>query len=171
MSPTQCHAKQHDNHQKPLNINIDTNFSHRLMPPAATGPSTTYDGITNKTHQQQPPPPVIIYTHSPKVIHTRPCDFMALVQKLTGYTPQPTQDQRQNQDLENVEDSESSSVVTEEHGSPLGDSCVVDGGVVVPPPPYNVARFDPYFSPTPHRFTLYTPDSLLLNRNLLYSDI
>ncbi|TMW89851.1 hypothetical protein EJD97_016548 [Solanum chilense] len=28
--------------------------------------------------------PVIIYTHSPKIIHTNPCDFRALVQKLTG---------------------------------------------------------------------------------------
>lgn len=31
--------------------------------------------------------PVITYTHSPKVIHTHPKDFMALVQKLTGYSP------------------------------------------------------------------------------------
>ncbi|KAH7568029.1 hypothetical protein ACOSP7_009621 [Xanthoceras sorbifolium] len=38
--------------------------------------------------QQQPPaqprPPVIIYTVSPKVIHTNPSDFMNLVQRLTG---------------------------------------------------------------------------------------
>ena len=36
--------------------------------------------------------PVIIYTHSPKTIHTNPKDFMALVQKLTGMSPteQPT---------------------------------------------------------------------------------
>lgn len=39
---------------------------------------------------QQPPaqirPPVIIYTVSPKVIHTNPSDFMNLVQRLTGST-------------------------------------------------------------------------------------
>ncbi|VVA94285.1 unnamed protein product [Arabis nemorensis] len=29
--------------------------------------------------------PVIIYAHSPKVIHTRAEDFMALVQRLTGH--------------------------------------------------------------------------------------
>ncbi|KAL6573709.1 hypothetical protein OROHE_002168 [Orobanche hederae] len=29
-------------------------------------------------------PPVIIYTQSPKIIHTQPQDFMTLVQKLTG---------------------------------------------------------------------------------------
>nr|GMC69489.1 VQ motif-containing protein 20-like [Ipomoea batatas] len=34
----------------------------------------------------QPRHPVIIYTHSPKVIHTQPKDFMALVQKLTGFS-------------------------------------------------------------------------------------
>ena len=36
--------------------------------------------------QPQPPPrqPVIIYTVSPKVIHTTPSDFMSLVQRLTG---------------------------------------------------------------------------------------
>lgn len=33
--------------------------------------------------------PVIIYTHSPKIIHTHPKDFMALVQRLTGFTPPP----------------------------------------------------------------------------------
>ncbi|XP_039065541.1 nuclear speckle RNA-binding protein B-like isoform X2 [Hibiscus syriacus] len=42
-------------------------------------------------HHQQPPPqqirpPVIIYTVSPKVIHTNPSDFMNLVQRLTGST-------------------------------------------------------------------------------------
>ncbi|XVE55191.1 hypothetical protein DITRI_Ditri03aG0139700 [Diplodiscus trichospermus] len=39
--------------------------------------------------QQQPTqirPPVIIYTVSPKVIHTNPSDFMNLVQRLTGST-------------------------------------------------------------------------------------
>ncbi|KZV56246.1 hypothetical protein F511_13163 [Dorcoceras hygrometricum] len=29
---------------------------------------------------------VIIYTHSPKAIHAQASDFMALVQKLTGYS-------------------------------------------------------------------------------------
>lgn len=34
--------------------------------------------------------PVIIYTHSPKIIHTQARDFMALVQRLTGNsTPSP----------------------------------------------------------------------------------
>ncbi|CAH8351737.1 unnamed protein product [Eruca vesicaria subsp. sativa] len=38
-------------------------------------------------HQQEPPrDPVIIYTVSPKIIHTHPNNFMALVQRLTGKT-------------------------------------------------------------------------------------
>ncbi|XP_021898587.1 protein MKS1 [Carica papaya] len=40
-------------------------------------------------HHHEPPqhrPPVIIYTVSPKVIHTNPSDFMTLVQRLTGST-------------------------------------------------------------------------------------
>nr|KYP66261.1 Protein MKS1 [Cajanus cajan] len=57
----------------PLRINKD---SHKIkkppLPPQASHP--------------QPPPrqPIIIYTVSPKVIHTTPGDFMNLVQRLTG---------------------------------------------------------------------------------------
>ncbi|GMI77089.1 hypothetical protein like AT1G21326 [Hibiscus trionum] len=45
--------------------------------------------------QQQPAqirPPVIIYTVSPKVIHTNPSDFMNLVQRLTGSTSTSSSD-------------------------------------------------------------------------------
>ncbi|KAG7013019.1 VQ motif-containing protein 8, chloroplastic, partial [Cucurbita argyrosperma subsp. argyrosperma] len=58
-----------------------------------------------------PPPqlrrPVIIYTHSPKIIHTQPKDFMALVQRLTGCSPP-------NADKAPSDNNDSSSVVTEE---------------------------------------------------------
>ncbi|XP_057481263.1 VQ motif-containing protein 8, chloroplastic-like [Actinidia eriantha] len=33
--------------------------------------------------------PIIIYAHSPKIIHAKPRDFMTLVQKLTGLSPRP----------------------------------------------------------------------------------
>ncbi|KMT11167.1 hypothetical protein BVRB_5g110970 [Beta vulgaris subsp. vulgaris] len=50
-----------------------------------TSPRGGCEGSTNKPHnQQQQRGPVIIYTHSPKIIHTNPRDFMSLVQKLTG---------------------------------------------------------------------------------------
>ena len=62
----------------PLRIHKD---SHKIKkPPLAPPPQ-------QPPHQQlQPPPrqPIIIYTVSPKVIHTTPNDFMSLVQRLTG---------------------------------------------------------------------------------------
>ncbi|CAH1435582.1 unnamed protein product [Lactuca virosa] len=205
MGLSQFHAKeeQHDGgayDQTPLKINKDSNFITRLPPSSnTTSSTTTSDGLTNKPQQQQqqqpPRRPVIIYTHSPKVIHTHPRDFMALVQKLTGYTPPPedtqqTQDRRHHRGQGNTEDNESTSVVTEEHGSSVNDipqvnSCFVDGGVGVgvTAPPYRAAGFDPYFNPTPvfsanptdffcgstHQLPFYNPDSLFLNRNSLSS--
>lgn len=54
----------------PLKINKE---SHKIKkPPLAP-------------HQPHPPrQPIIIYTVSPKIIHTTPSDFMSLVQRLTG---------------------------------------------------------------------------------------
>ena len=58
----------------PLRINKD---SHKIKkPPLAPQPS--------QPHQAPPRQPVIIYTVSPKIIHTTPGDFMSLVQRLTG---------------------------------------------------------------------------------------
>jgi hypothetical protein len=58
----------------PLRVNKD---SHKIKKPPLAPP-----------HPSQPPvqlrPPVIIYTVSPKIIHTKPSDFMTLVQRLTG---------------------------------------------------------------------------------------
>ncbi|KAA8537872.1 hypothetical protein F0562_027548 [Nyssa sinensis] len=59
----------------PLKVHKD---SHKIRkPPVVPQPS-----------QPAPPaqhrPPVIIYTVSPKVIHTHPSEFMTLVQRLTG---------------------------------------------------------------------------------------
>ncbi|KAL2539426.1 vq domain-containing protein [Abeliophyllum distichum] len=44
----------------------------------------SFNGVAATTSKPQPRQPVIIYTYSPKIIHTNPCDFMTLVQKLTG---------------------------------------------------------------------------------------
>ncbi|MFS7993251.1 putative VQ motif-containing protein/18/20/21/25 [Helianthus anomalus] len=58
----------------------------------------------HKHHQQQPQmirKPIIIYMRSPKVIHTKPHDFMALVQKLTGKSGSKHQEQQEkNKTLE-----------------------------------------------------------------------
>ncbi|XP_057450402.1 protein MKS1-like [Lotus japonicus] len=60
----------------PLRINKD---SHKIKkPPLAPQAS--------QPPQRPPRQPIIIYTVSPKVIHTTPNDFMNLVQRLTGST-------------------------------------------------------------------------------------
>ncbi|EEF30231.1 hypothetical protein RCOM_1158870 [Ricinus communis] len=113
--------------------------------------------------------PVIIYTHSPKIIHTHPRDFMALVQKLTGLShssldqaPRAKQEEGKlsSEDENNKsrmkivgnDDNESSSVITEENNcgnnSSIGDgqvnSCFVPP-IFEPPNPYitNIPVFTP----------------------------
>ncbi|KAG0478590.1 hypothetical protein HPP92_013309 [Vanilla planifolia] len=55
--------------------------SHKILKPTPASPTKL---------QQSPPqrrrPPTIIYTVSPKVIHTEPSEFMSLVQRLTGWS-------------------------------------------------------------------------------------
>ncbi|CAN8269109.1 unnamed protein product [Cochlearia groenlandica] len=51
--------------------------SHVIKKPPS--PSSSTSATATKPRQ-----PVIIYTNTPKVIHTNPKDFMSLVQKLTG---------------------------------------------------------------------------------------
>ncbi|XP_021910166.1 VQ motif-containing protein 8, chloroplastic-like [Carica papaya] len=57
--------------------------------------------IQKQQHRQ----PVIIYAHSPKVIHTQARDFMALVQRLTGL------------DKTTSDENDSSSVLTDENSA------------------------------------------------------
>ncbi|KAH7682618.1 VQ domain-containing protein [Dioscorea alata] len=59
--------------------------SHNIQKPSSSSSSSSSTAVTNGSsisHARHHP--VIIYTHSPKVIHTQARDFMALVQKLTG---------------------------------------------------------------------------------------
>lgn len=62
----------------PLRIHKD---SHKIKKPPLAPPQQQQQ---QQQHQQQPRLPIIIYTVSPKVIHTTPGDFMNLVQRLTG---------------------------------------------------------------------------------------
>nr|XP_043632992.1 VQ motif-containing protein 20-like [Erigeron canadensis] len=204
MSPTQqFHAKQEQHDGGAYDRSPPLKIIHRLPPPPSSTGSSTNDAIppTNKSHQPQSPPPprrpVIIYTHSPKVIHTHPRDFMALVQKLTGYTPPPEDPQQQRVGPQrNGEDNESAnSVVTEEHGTsvigpppppPHVNSCFVDNNCIniVAPPHYNFNPSPPPPVPvfqtnstdflcTPshhhHQLPFYNPDSMFMNRNSLSS--
>ncbi|CAA3023225.1 Hypothetical predicted protein [Olea europaea subsp. europaea] len=152
MSPRQLHD-QYVNKElpnngtipTPLKINKDSHFIKKL--PSSS--SSIINGVASKP--PQPRYPVIIYTHSPKVIHTHPRDFMALVQKLTGYSPSESEDEPANlkpesndgYSDENVkksvinDDNESSSVVTDENIN--GSSCTFGDSQVnsrfVPPNP------------------------------------
>ncbi|PKI57460.1 hypothetical protein CRG98_022111 [Punica granatum] len=64
----------------PLSVRKD---SHKIRkPPAAQRPPSQAS-----LPPKQPRQPVIIYAVSPKVIHTNPSEFMALVQRLTGPSP------------------------------------------------------------------------------------
>ncbi|XP_008779165.1 protein MKS1-like [Phoenix dactylifera] len=66
----------------PLKVRKDS-YKIKKPPPASSQP-----GAAAPPPPQPPPPhnrpPVIIYTVSPKIIHTKPSDFMTLVQRLTG---------------------------------------------------------------------------------------
>ncbi|KAL2321191.1 hypothetical protein Fmac_030160 [Flemingia macrophylla] len=117
MSPSQFHVKKEiacTNNTingllpPPLKINKE---SHQIKKSSSSPPSSsssssssTSSSLINNASTQaihassykQPPPqqrhPVIIYTHSPKVIHTHPKDFMQLVQKLTGLSRSEEED-------------------------------------------------------------------------------
>ncbi|CAN6228058.1 unnamed protein product [Urochloa humidicola] len=52
--------------------------------PAAAQPAAAQRREQLEHHHQPPRAPVIIYDASPKVIHAKPSEFMALVQSLTG---------------------------------------------------------------------------------------
>ncbi|CAD6250761.1 unnamed protein product [Miscanthus lutarioriparius] len=58
--------------------------SHKVRKPPVAPQRHHQQPAAQQQHHQQQRQPVIIYDASPKVIHTKPGDFMALVQRLTG---------------------------------------------------------------------------------------
>ncbi|KAK4719358.1 hypothetical protein R3W88_017696 [Solanum pinnatisectum] len=89
-------SNNNNNISSPLKINKASHHIKKLSNslPSSSSSSSLYNAIAATTsttfipHHQQQRQPVIIYTHSPKVIHTHPRDFKALVQKLTGLSPE-----------------------------------------------------------------------------------
>ncbi|KAG7944052.1 hypothetical protein I3843_15G078400 [Carya illinoinensis] len=67
----------------PLKINKGSHLIHKASSTSSMSISSSVSCVAPMPRQQQRQP-VIIYTHSPKIIHTQARDFMALVQKLTG---------------------------------------------------------------------------------------
>ncbi|XP_073131665.1 uncharacterized protein [Henckelia pumila] len=70
--------------QSPLRINRDSHAIHKSS--SSHQPLVVENAGNSAPKNQTKRQPVIIYTHSPKVIHAQASDFMALVQKLTGYS-------------------------------------------------------------------------------------
>ncbi|KAJ8753680.1 hypothetical protein K2173_026356 [Erythroxylum novogranatense] len=178
MSPTPTHfhhnqakAKTSNNNNgfcpPPLRVNTD---SYMINKKSSSSSSSLGVNRSSKTLQRHP---VIIYTHSPKVIHTHPKDFMALVQKLTGLSrsdsDQSTMTQvklekgiaegsNKNGKIVGNDDNESSSVITDENCGSVGDrrvnSCFVPP-IFEPPNPY--MPHIPVFTPTSAHFLCPNP--------------
>ncbi|KAJ4713404.1 putative VQ motif-containing protein [Melia azedarach] len=175
MRPTSTATQQqcNNNNNPPLKINKDSHFikkSSSLSPPS---------------HRH----PVIIYTHSPKIIHTHPRDFMALVQKLTGLSRSnddkagenangSSEEENKNGKIVGNDDNESSSVITtdENCGGNIGDgqvnSCFVPPPIFEPPNPFLTSNI-PLFTPNSADFLCsnqpfynYATDSLLFSPNI-----
>ncbi|KAL7091003.1 hypothetical protein ACP275_12G078100 [Erythranthe tilingii] len=77
-SPLRINKDSHAIHKIPSSSSYDPNPDQN---PSAAAAAKHHGGGGALSKRQQP---VIIYTHSPKVIHAQARDFMALVQKLTG---------------------------------------------------------------------------------------
>ncbi|KDP29420.1 hypothetical protein JCGZ_18341 [Jatropha curcas] len=88
MSPARFHNPHNINGTRPSPLKINKE-SHLVQKQSSSSSISVIapvggDGGVGNGVKQQRKNPVIIYTHSPKVIHTQARDFMALVQKLTG---------------------------------------------------------------------------------------
>ncbi|PVH63459.1 hypothetical protein PAHAL_2G032800 [Panicum hallii] len=78
------------------------------------------------------PGPVIVYEHTPRVIHARPDEFKALVQRLTGQQQRTTGDQEPVPLLPAAEPAPSSSHQEEETRTAAGDPLVLTLGQQAP---------------------------------------
>ncbi|XP_057765751.1 VQ motif-containing protein 8, chloroplastic-like [Salvia miltiorrhiza] len=99
----------------PLRVNKDSHVIHKPHPNQAAAAKRQ---------------PVIIYTHSPKVIHAQPHDFMILVQRLTGMSRDDEDDTSVKSDSDQKEvnnsaiadeSSETTSSVVTDDESVMGD--------------------------------------------------
>jgi hypothetical protein len=127
----------------------------------------------NSSHKPQRVLPIIIYTQSPKIIHTKAQDFMALVQRLTGMSPTNQVLPRQHEVSENNFDSSlsdgsnniddettstTSSINVKRKHININESCGkggvtsnVDGQQISPNNMMNLADM-PLFTPTSYDF-------------------
>ncbi|KAL6007489.1 hypothetical protein ACLOJK_032987 [Asimina triloba] len=184
MSPSQVTDDQHVRREMtgprptPLKINKESHLIHK--PSSSSSSSSSTSSLANTaaasaSASKQHRHPVIIYTHSPKIIHTQARDFMALVQKLTGLSrsdEDPPALHPQGQEAGTIlsegsngngarmrgrEDAAaaaavaSSSILTDENCS-VGDVQMSSASPIAPP-------FDPAVNPFFSDVPLFTPNS------------
>lgn len=163
----------------PLKINKGSHFIHKPSSNMSAMSTSLVASVApaRQQQQQQQRQPVIIYTHSPKIIHTQARDFMALVQKLTGVSSRsnkddetetaPHDDQPQkgwksalsmegnDPNVKNVnhDDNESSSALTDENSGGGGGVGDVKGSSSCAPP--NIPQTNQYLADIP----LFTPNT------------
>ncbi|MBA0679809.1 hypothetical protein Gohar_028293 [Gossypium harknessii] len=176
MNPTQFHD-QHRHAKKestsnignggicppPLKVSRDSHLIKKSSSSSSSSSAASSLGVSGTVKPQQQRHPVIIYTHSPKVIHTHPKDFMALVQKLTGLSRNEDDHQNHNnhgphqpkaetgaasveEDSKRInnDDNESSSVITDENCEGQVNSCFVPPLFDPPAAPFlNIPVFTP----------------------------
>lgn len=169
----------------PLKINKESHLIRKSSSSSSASTSNSSSSVSiidppvfgvKQQQQQQKNRPVIIYTHSPKVIHTQAKDFMALVQNLTGLSRSNNQEMappaQQGQDHQGVVskglkagrgngnerkhvghgDNDSSSISTEEN---CRGTAAAAGGVDIVVSPFLKPPNAPYFADVP----LFTPTS------------
>ncbi|GAB4839588.1 hypothetical protein Ancab_029111 [Ancistrocladus abbreviatus] len=167
-----------------LKINKDSHTIKKSSSSSSPSPSSSLSSSSSSSTMMSIKPqqrhPVIIYTHSPKIIHTNPRDFMALVQRLTGFSPPPPplSEGRSchdkvvgvEDDLNSIkcngnpkdggggEDNESSSVITDENCGTINSGSTTvgddggDGGQV-----NSSCLFEPSTSQNPSSFMQNVP--------------
>ncbi|KAL1356768.1 hypothetical protein AAHE18_05G208000 [Arachis hypogaea] len=215
MSPSQLYAKNEINNAllpPPLKINKESHFIQKSSSSSSpqsslSSSSTSWSTSSSSSHamactsnKSSPPQrhPVIIYTHSPKIIHTHPKDFMALVQKLTGLSRSEEENSENNKNnnvtscqqeekhelaaaaantVVGSEDNETSSVITEDNNccSSIGEnnqvnSCFVSP-IMEPPPPVNPYLANlPMFTMAPSTAKFHYQSFLNYSDSLFFSD-
>ncbi|KAM7464330.1 hypothetical protein LguiA_032451 [Lonicera macranthoides] len=165
MSPTKFHQDEHAKRvingprPSPLRISQDSNPIRKSSPRAPVPNYSSFPAprLRNNKSSHQQRKPVIIYTHSPKIIHAQARDFMALVQSLTGISPSlhqsTTQNEDQNVDVKIVrhDDNESSSSGVTDDKYLIGEIKERSSALVSP-----ISRNpNPYLADMP----LFTPNS------------
>ncbi|XP_071725324.1 VQ motif-containing protein 8, chloroplastic-like [Rutidosis leptorrhynchoides] len=157
MSPTMFHPTISSRSKSAIEINgprpsplkLDRN-SH-VIQKSSTSLSLIFSSSDNSlpvNNPKQIQKPVIIYARSPKIIHTQPKDFMALVQRLTGHDSSRPKDNSNKVSKAVSNNREDRNIITNESSSSLSEETRMVSPIMNPPK-------EPHFADIP----LFTPNS------------